>query len=189
MGRTRPLATLHLTATWSAQKTFCPWASLAFFRADYDIGWKAGENNILLVSVGTGTAPHRRHDFAAGNYSLLEAARTVPQSIILSTVVEQDTLCRIFGNCLNGHQIDRGIGDLVGIESPGGAHLFSYVRYNEELSSEGLARLGLPDIASEQVQRIDSVDNIDELTRVGQHIAQQVDRRHLATWFKTLATT
>ena len=167
-------------------------AFYAFLRAvakPYDIGWKAGENNILLVSVGTGTAPHRRHDFAAGDYSLLEAARTVPQSIILSTVVEQDTLCRIFGNCLNGHQIDREIGDLVGIESPGGAHLFSYVRYNEELSSEGLARLGLPDIAPEQVQRIDSVHNIDELTRVGQRIAQQIDRRHLAAWLKAPATT
>lgn len=156
-------------------------AFFAFLRAvakPYDIGWEAGEQNLHVISVGTGTAPHRLHDFKAEDYNLVQAATTVPTSLILSTVIEQDTLCRIFGKCLNGHQLDKEIGDLVGMETPGGRHLFTYARYNEELSAEGLARLGLTDIVPENVQRIDSLDHIDDLIRIGKRIAQQVQPTH-----------
>lgn len=160
-------------------------AFFAFLRAvakPYDICWELGEDKVLVVSVGTGTAPHRLHDFKADDYGLVQAATTVPTSLILSTVIEQDTLCRIFGKCLNGHQIDKEIGDLVGMEALGGKHLFTYVRYNEELSPAGFSRLGLADIDIEQIQRIDSTDHVNDLIKIGQEIAKQVQVEHLANF-------
>lgn len=154
----------------------------AFLRAvakPFDINWEPGEDKILLVSVGTGSAPHRLHDFSAEDYGLVQAATTVPTSLILSTVMEQDMLCRIFGKCLNGHQIDKEVGDLVGMEPLGDKHLFTYVRYNEELSPSGLERLGLQDIHPEAIQRIDSTEHIHELIQVGQSIARQVSSEQL----------
>ena len=46
-----------------------------------------------------------------------------------------------------------------------------YVRYNPELSRRGLDDLGLHDVVPEQVQRLDSVQPVGELRRVGQAAA------------------
>ncbi len=163
----------------------------AFLRAvakPYDICWEPGEDKILVVSVGTGTGPHKLHDFKAEDYSVVQAATTVPTSLILSSVIEQDTLCRIFGNCLTGPQLDKEVGDLVGIDTPGGKHLFSYVRYNEELSAAGFARMGITGIALEDVMPIDKTEHIDELREIGREIAAQVRIEHLVEAQEPLET-
>jgi hypothetical protein len=58
--------------------------------------------------------------------------------------------------------------------------LFSYVRYNVELSRGGLDDLGLPDLVPEEVQRLDSVAHINDLSRVGQAMAGDVAAEHFA---------
>lgn len=146
----------------------------------YDLQWPTGDDAMLLVSVGTGLAPHLRRDTAPQDYGVVQAAMTVPTSLILSTVVEQDMLCRIFGKCLNGHPLDPEIGSLLGASPPGDRHLFTYLRYNDEISQAGLERLGLGDIDAQAVQRIDVVEHVPELTRIGRRIAEQVQADHLA---------
>ena len=56
---------------------------------------------------------------------------------------------------------------------------FLYVRYNAELSDQGLACLGLSDIDPETVKMLDSVEYMDDLSRVGQAVARQVSLTHL----------
>ena len=57
--------------------------------------------------------------------------------------------------------------------------LFRYIRYNAELTEEGLAALGCGDVNPEAVQKLDSIDGIPSLERVGQAAAQrQVDGSH-----------
>ena len=65
------------------------------------------------------------------------------------------------------------IGDLIGKQGPVTPKLFTYLRYNAELTFKGLAELGLADIQPEEVQKIDSVEHIDDLQRIGQAVAQQ----------------
>jgi hypothetical protein len=86
---------------------------------------------------------------------------------------EQDFLCRVFGKCLAGDPLDQEIGDLIGSKGPATPKLFTYLRYNAELTFRGLAGLGLTDIQPEEVQKIDSVKHIDDLQRIGQMVAQQ----------------
>ena len=57
--------------------------------------------------------------------------------------------------------------------------LFRYARYNAELTSEGLQELGCSEIKPDDVQKMDSVDFIPALQRVGKAAAaRDVDRTH-----------
>jgi hypothetical protein len=60
---------------------------------------------------------------------------------------------------------------MIGKSGPLDRRLFTYVRYNAELTREGLNALGLPDIDPEDVQKLDSVDHKKDLQRVGEAVA------------------
>jgi hypothetical protein len=53
-----------------------------------------------------------------------------------------------------------------------GQKLFTYLRYNAEPTREGLDALGCHDIAPETVQKLDSIDGIPDLRRVGKSVAE-----------------
>jgi uncharacterized protein len=93
---------------------------------------------------------------------------------------EQDLLCRLFGKCLVGELLDREVGDLIKekIRGPLDHKLFTYLRYNTELTSESLQQLELPDIDPTKVQSLDSVDGIEELEDIGRAVARKVALEH-----------
>jgi hypothetical protein len=85
----------------------------------------------------------------------------------------QDLFCRTFGNCLVGPEIDREVGAMIGATGPVSPKLFTYLRYDADVSRDGLDRLGLPDVEPEQVQLMDSVQYIPQLQKVGAHLAER----------------
>jgi hypothetical protein len=92
---------------------------------------------------------------------------------------EQDFLCRVFGDCVAGPPLDREVDDMIGSRGPLDAKLFRYARYNAELTPEGLTALGCGDIGPASVQKLDSIDALDSLQRVGEAVARKkVDARH-----------
>jgi uncharacterized protein len=80
--------------------------------------------------------------------NLLFNASNIPSALMFAALNEQDFLCRVFGKCLAGDQLDREVGDMIG--SAGalkhGGKLFTYVRYNAELTEAGLTAIGCGDI-------------------------------------------
>lgn len=147
----------------------------------YKMGWAVGEDQLLVVSVGTGTSPKANKDLVPGDMNLLYNAGSIPSALMSAALNEQDMLCRVFGRCLAGDQLDREIGDLKIAKGPLGANkFFTYVRYNAELTPDGLEKLGLAQIKPEHVQQLDSVKYIGELQQVGRAIAKQVQREHFA---------
>lgn len=145
----------------------------------YKMGWHTGEDNMLVVSIGTGTSPQANADLDPSEMNLLYNAGSVPSALMYAALNEQDMLCRIFGKCLAGDELDREVGNLIGAKGPVGPNkLFTYVRYNAELSSDGLKVLGLEGIKPEDVQRLDSVAHIAELQRVGKTVAKGVSAEH-----------
>lgn len=145
----------------------------------YAMNWNTGEENMLVVSIGTGTSPQSNADLHPNEMNLLYNAGSIPSALMYAALNEQDMLCRVVGKCLYGHELDRELGDLIGVKGPVGPDkLFTYVRYNAELTTEGLASLGLPDIDSANVQKLDSVAHIRDLQRVGAAVAKGVDARH-----------
>jgi uncharacterized protein len=85
--------------------------------------------------------------------------------------------------CSSDLPIDREIGDMVG-SSPDdpnwtGSKLFTYLRYDPNVTFEGLRDLGLTDIDPAKVQVLDSVDHIHDIRRVGiVYAAQHVKTEH-----------
>jgi uncharacterized protein len=147
----------------------------------YKMDWAVGEDQLLVVSIGTGASPLANADLAPGDMNLLYNAGSIPSALMSAALNEQDLLCRVFGRCLAGDLLDREVGDLKMAKGPLGTNkFFTYVRYNTELTSEGLTELGLVQIKPEQVQQLDSVKYIGELQQVGRAVAKQVLREHFA---------
>jgi hypothetical protein len=141
----------------------------------YKLGWQTGEDKMLVVSVGTGTAANANADLAPDELNLLYNAQSIPSALMFSASNEQDLLCRVFGRCKAGAMIDREVWDLTGEYGRGvvDPKLFTYMRYNAELTKEGLSALGLPDVKPANVQQLDSIDHIDELQAVGRAVGDR----------------
>lgn len=145
----------------------------------YKMGWTTGEDQLLVVSVGTGTSPKANVNLEPGEMNLLYNATSIPSALMSAALNEQDLLCRVFGRCLAGEDLDREVEDLKTAKGPvGPSKLFSYVRYNAELTVDGLKKLGLPEIKPEHVQQLDSVEHISDLQQVGRAVAKSVKSEH-----------
>ncbi len=144
----------------------------------YAMNWATGEDRLLLISVGTGTSPKANANLHPGQMNLIYNASSLPSALMFAALNEQDFLCRAFGKCLAGQALDRELGDMIGKGGPVRPKLFTYARYNAELTRSGLDALGLPDIEPETVQQLDSIDHIEELQRVGQAVVRQVNAEH-----------
>ena len=151
----------------------------------YKLMWPTGEDNMLLVSVGTGLTPKIDLELKTRKMHTGYNAITIPGALMLAAQEQQDLLCRSFGKCLCGDIVDGEIGDMVGAKGPVEPKLFTYMRYNAELTREGLDELGgLDDIKPEQVQQMDSVQYINELKRIGEAIAKKVNPQHFAKFLQ-----
>jgi hypothetical protein len=143
-------------------------------------GWATGADRLLLVSVGTGTSPDANTQLGPEQMNLLFNATTIPSALMFAALNEQDFLCRVFGDCLAGDPLDREVGDMTGSSGPLAQErkLFTYLRYNAELTRSGLNALGCKDVIPETVQKLDSVAGIEDLSRVGKAAARKVKPEH-----------
>jgi patatin-like phospholipase/acyl hydrolase len=147
----------------------------------YNLNWPTGEDQMLLVSIGTGLNPKANALLQPNEMNLIYNASSIPSALMFAAQNEQDLLCRVFGKCLTGDMIDREVGNLIDKKGPTQSKLFTYMRYNAELSRAGLDELKLPHIQPEDVQALDSVDHIVELQEVGRAVAERyVKAEHFA---------
>lgn len=153
----------------------------------YRLCWPTGEEKMLLISVGTGASANANANLSPEEMNLLYNAGTVPGALMSAALHEQDFLCRIFGKCLAGEALDREVGNLIGQGIRDVPKLFTYARYNAELSREGLNALAseldrcgcagplageLRKIQPAHVQQMDSVEHIDKMQRVGEAVGK-----------------
>ena len=148
----------------------------------YRLCWPTGEDKMLLISVGTGASANANKNLTPQEMDLIYNASHIPSALMAAALHEQDFLCRVFGRCLIGDPLDREIGDVIGQGILNVPKLFTYARYNAELSREGLNALGLPDIKPADVQQMDSVDHIAEMQQVGRAVAKVVTTDHFAAF-------
>jgi hypothetical protein len=147
--------------------------------SSYGLKWPVGEKDLLLVSVGTGSAAASRARLERGDVNLVYAATHLPSFFMNGSAAEQDRLCRTFGRCGYGAAIDREVSsmlDEVGPTKP----LFTYLRYNADISQAGLDERGLAHIRAKDVGELDSTDHINELSEIGRSVAEEVTEAHFA---------
>ena len=151
--------------------------------APYKVDWATGVDNLLIVSVGTGSAARARSDLAAGDLWLGDHAKNIPSALMNAAAAGWDMACRMLGECRVGAAIDREIGDMVAGAQANwtGPKQFAYVRYDPDVTQQGLNALGLPQVKAGNVQLMDSVRYIPDIQRVGQaYAAKHVQPEHLA---------
>ena len=152
----------------------------------YNLGWAEGERNLLLMSVGTGSAPKADAEVYAAGKSALANLANFPAALMYGAQVDQDVNCRTVGRCLHGAPIDLELGDLVPRDAAGEpvplsedlGRKFLYARYNAELTAGWLSARGLGDVDAAKVSQLDSVEHIGDLVRVGQKLAEEVRPEH-----------
>ena len=164
----------------------------------YRLEWPRGEDRLLIVSIGTGTAETLAENAAGRN--IIASAKDVPNALMLGSLVDQDINCRAVGRCTWGARIDSELGDMI--PSRAGAdgkpepipltedqgRAFLYARYNADLGPKGLEKLGLPDVDPAKVQSLDSIDAIGDLRRVGRAVAAQVSLDHFGPLVESFAS-
>ena len=158
----------------------------------YKLSWPTGERNLLVMSVGTGSAATIDADVNSGGKNAFSNLVSFPGALMYGSAVDQDINCRIIGRCIHGGEfdkelgrceteIDREVGDLVYRDEPIHDDLgrqFTYARYNAELSTKWLQKRGLGDIDPAKVAQLDSVAHIPDLIRVGEALAKEVKIEH-----------
>lgn len=158
----------------------------------YRLGWPTGEKNLLVMSIGTGSAATVEADVYGGGKNAFSNLVSFPGALMYGAAVDQDINCRIIGRCIHGGaydanlkrgdtQIDSEIGDLVDRTEPPVDDLgrqFIYARYNAELSKRWLTKRGLGNIEPAKVAQLDSIAAIPDLIRVGQALAEEVTIDH-----------
>ena len=151
----------------------------------YNVNWQAGQNNMLLVSIGTGVKPNADSALQPGQMHLGYEIKTIAPALMYAAKTEQDFLCRVFGDCKVGLPLDNEIGNMVGQSGPAQPKLFTYMRYDADVTQSGLDSLGLKDIEAAAVQALDSVEHINEMQRLGRTVAQSsIDPAHYAQFLK-----
>ncbi|MET0625780.1 MAG: patatin-like phospholipase family protein [Pyrinomonadaceae bacterium] len=154
--------------------------------AGYNLGWATGERKLLLMSVGTGSAPKVDAAVYSGGKTALTNAAEIPAALMYGAQIDQDVNCRTVGRCVYGAPIDRELGDLVPRDAAGQpvplsqdlGRRFLYARYNAELSAAWLSSHGLGDVDAAKVSQLDSVEHIADLVRVGRKLAEEVSPEH-----------
>jgi len=149
---------------------------------EYGLRWPVGEDHLLVVSVGTGSAAAVHPKFRPGQATLPFNARNLPAVFMNGASVSQDLLCRSLGRARAGRQIDREFGARLNAPGIGGQNLFTYVRYDADLSDEALQKFPVKDRKQrERVRKLDAVKEIPLLQQIGRRAAEDVDLdRHFA---------
>ncbi len=156
----------------------------------YRLNWASGEDRLLVMSLGTGAAAAVEGGVDDPNRGLLDNVAALPSTLMYAAMIDQDTSCRFVGRCVHGAVLDREIGDMIPRDTGGkviplGQDLgrkFLYARYNADLSREGLDAMGLHDIKPENVQKLDSIEYIGDLRRVGRKAAEEIKIEHFANF-------
>ncbi|MGH1488818.1 MAG: patatin-like phospholipase family protein [Acidimicrobiales bacterium] len=152
----------------------------------YNLGWQKGERNLLVVSLGTGSAATLGASIDDPESNLASSAVNTLSSLMSQAAYDQDVNARTVGRCTTGDHIDNEVGDLIPKDGAGNPlpleddqdRDFLYARYNATLTDAWLAERGLGDIKADDVSALDSVDAMPDLTRIGKNLAHDVDLAH-----------
>ena len=155
----------------------------------YRLGWEKGEQRLLIVSVGTGSAPVLGHNAEDPSTNVVEAALNTLSALMSQTAVDQDVNCRVIGRCSYGGVLDREVHDLIPADPQvpdtplrldvDTGKAFLYVRYTADLTDGGLKELGVAGLDPHRLRKLDQVDDIGDLRTVGEALGERVSLDHL----------
>lgn len=158
-------------------------ATLKGFR----LNWDAGEDKIMIVSVGTG----RRDKLLLGakwrDPKLWHIATQAPDQFMSDAGELVEVMMHFIGKGTGPlRKIDADVEDLSE-DAINGNKAFSYLRYNVEMTKPNLESLKISGLTEDKVMdlmNMDSAENVEQLIAIGEQSAkQQVKAEHLPKSF------
>lgn len=141
--------------------------------------WKTGQDQLLLVSLGTGQWRQEKLPQAVSDANIIASAAAVPEMLMQDANWHNQMLLQALSRSPTAAAIDREIGDLSGdLLTP--EPLMSYLRYNATLEPDALRELGLPQLAgrAEALHDMSDADNRHDLLQVGLAAAKRQLHAH-----------
>jgi uncharacterized protein len=147
--------------------------------------WDLGEENMLVVSVGTGCWRRHSQPSTVLNHKLWNWASEVPAMLMEDASWQNQLMLQGLSNTptpwdING-ETSRMMRGLFGLEP-----CLSYLRYNVWLEPESLNDLGLPHLAEKvtHLREISAAENRFDLALIGEKAASKsVSENHFPTAF------
>ena len=130
----------------------------------YGMEWPRGKDNLLLISIGTGSPAEVIPYEKARTYSSLNWASYGIGVLMEGANLQQNLLMDL----ISQDRAKEENKDNIPFEP-----LLTYHRYNLPLTQGELNGLGLNDIDAQSIIAIDNVDNVAALKRIGDAIAEQ----------------
>ncbi|MGE0192446.1 MAG: patatin-like phospholipase family protein [Planctomycetota bacterium] len=145
----------------------------------YPFRWPTGENELLLVSVGTGTWERTSDPVALAGGNAFRWLAQLPDMLIADGSALVETLLQAISRSPTARTIDRELGDLRG-DLLLGAPALRYLRYNVQLDAEGLGALGLTDLVPRlsDLRSLAGGKVLDAHERIGRAAADLVRAEH-----------
>ncbi len=136
----------------------------------YRLNWNAGQDDLFIVSVGTGRRDKKLVGNKWNNPNLIDIAKMAPEQFMTDAGELIEIMMHYIGKATGPlRKIDSEIQDLSKDTIHGGK-AFSYLRYNVELEEEALKGLCMGPIDKEQLASLTQMDlseNLDLLMKIG----------------------
>jgi len=149
----------------------------------YHLNWKTGDENLMIVSVGTGQWENKESIDMVTDNKLWDWAGGIISMLMRDASSTNEMLLQYFSNSPTSKIIDNEIGDLKDdliTEKP----LLHYLRYNAVLEKEPLAKLGFKSVDPKDLYEISEAKNCFTLTCIGEEAAKvQIKPAHFPTAF------
>jgi len=151
---------------------------------EYRCEWQTGEDKMMIISVGTSYSFRILDNPSAYGETLLTSARTLPSELMRGISTENDLACRTLGRCVAGHVLDSELGDMMPPVNKKTKRLFSYARFDIDVSAEALATEGLTDINTESLT-LANVAAIPAMQKIGEKLGNRVNMKNQFGGFLT----
>lgn len=151
----------------------------------YPFHWKTGEENLLVVSVGTGTLKRRDSVQKVMKARAWDWTREVPTMMIEDASAWNQLLLQTLSRSPTMRVIDDEVGDLsrdLLVPEPA----LSYLRYDAFMTPASMVDIGLPQLAEQvgHLHDMTSLNNRDLLLDIGRRFAQrQIRTQHFLPAF------
>jgi predicted acylesterase/phospholipase RssA len=153
----------------------------------FKLNWETGEDNLFIVSLGTGRKAKQLIGKKWRDPHLWDIAQFAPDQFMSDAGETVEIMMHLLGKGTGVlRQIDREVEDLAK-DSINNYKAFSYLRYNLEIIKDELIKIGITDLSDstiDDLMEMDLAGNVDLLIRIGEAAANKyVLDAHLPTVF------
>jgi len=144
--------------------------------------WPTGANQLLLVSLGTGSKTFALDPEEVMDMKAVELGVCGLSSLMDDASALNELLLQWMSSSKTAHEIDSEIGDLKGDILGGGKPLLTYLRYDVKFDDAWLKNKLNPE-QLKSIAEMDRAENMDKLVEIGKAAADRIEDGHFSRGF------